>query len=481
MERFALGIDVSKGYADFHLKGQDGRSAPEWQRFDDTPAGQAAVQKLYQTFQDQHPGAHLLVGVEASGGLERNWLRLLRQLVSPPAGHVYRLNPLAVKRYVQRGLHGNINDPISARGIADYLLEGLRPADRPCDALEGGPVMLYRLTSDLIEHTSQLKNQLQSLLPSVQPDLVQHCRQDIPDWVLQLLGDYPTVEQLGRAHLMTLTRIPFVTPSRAARLVVQAQQSVASLRDKHTGFVVSALAQEIRRLQAQTKAFKTQLFHELKDDPEVKHCTSIPGIGPWTAVCLRLESGSLARFHSDNAVVAFAGLDPRVHKSGDVEQHLGISRCGRKQIRKALYMAALTAVRHNPAIQPFYARLRAAGKPHAVAITACMAKLLRIAYGCVLRDQDFDPQYHLEAEKRWQLAEAQRGAQSAPSPCADPATGPGTPAPPSASALGSLEAPISYREAKRRKTGSKKGGHPATTGFPQDKRGLGAARKNHTR
>jgi transposase len=51
---------------------------------------------------------------------------------------------------------------------------------------------------------------------------------------------------------------------------------------------------------------------------------------------------------------------------------------GRAHVRAALYMAALVAVRHNPVIRTFYERLRQAGKPAKVALTACMRKLLTI-------------------------------------------------------------------------------------------------------
>ena len=47
-------------------------------------------------------------------------------------------------------------------------------------------------------------------------------------------------------------------------------------------------------------------------------------------------------------------------------------------MRRALYMAALVASRHNPVIRDFYQRLRLAGKPAKVALTACMRKLLVI-------------------------------------------------------------------------------------------------------
>lgn len=51
---------------------------------------------------------------------------------------------------------------------------------------------------------------------------------------------------------------------------------------------------------------------------------------------------------------------------------------GRAEIRSVLYMATMSAIRSNPVIRVFYQRLIEAGKPHKVAITACMRKLLTI-------------------------------------------------------------------------------------------------------
>ena len=53
-------------------------------------------------------------------------------------------------------------------------------------------------------------------------------------------------------------------------------------------------------------------------------------------------------------------------------------RGGRAQVRTALYMAAVSAIRTNACIRTFYLRLKAAGKPGKVALTACMRKMLTI-------------------------------------------------------------------------------------------------------
>ena len=59
---------------------------------------------------------------------------------------------------------------------------------------------------------------------------------------------------------------------------------------------------------------------------------------------------------------------------------------GRAGVRAVVYMAALVAIQHNPAIKVFHSRLIAAGKPKKVAIVACMRKLLTIL-NAMLRDQ----------------------------------------------------------------------------------------------
>lgn len=112
--------------------------------------------------------------------------------------------------------------------------------------------------------------------------------------------------------------------------------------------------------------------------------SSVPGVGATTARSLIAdlpELGTLDR----KAIAALAGLAPFSRDSGTLRGRRTILG-GRASVRTALYMAALVASRHNPAIASFYARLRAAGKPAKLALTACMRKLLTIL-NAVLRDR----------------------------------------------------------------------------------------------
>lgn len=462
MPRFFVGVDTSKGYADLHLMNEAETMLQGTGRYDDTPSGHESVRKALASLVQQHPQAEFTIGIEASGGLERNWLRFFQSFTAATSGakrRLYQLNPLAVKKFLELDLHRNATDAASAKGIAKYLKAGLRPQDAPFEAHLEGPRALYRFTRNLIQRSTTVQNELQSLLPSVHPSLVAYCREGLPRWVLMLLLKHPTVETLKRARSATLARLPYITADRAESLIAAAKTSVASLRDTDTALVVRSLADEALRLDAQITSLKRQLIARMESDPEVKILVSIPGIGAWTATCIRLQCGSLARFHSDNALVAFSGLDPRIDKSGDGEIRKSISRRGHGDVRAALYMAVKAAIRFNPPIAAFYARLIANGKTHKQAATACMAKLLRIGYACVLTGQDFDPHQHEVVRKRHEELQATSSANTQKATESTVAT-----------ENDAIDAPITWREAKRRRAAAM-----PQMGSTQQERGPGAA------
>lgn len=111
---------------------------------------------------------------------------------------------------------------------------------------------------------------------------------------------------------------------------------------------------------------------------------SVPGIGPITARTLLAtlpELGTLAH----RPIAALVGLAPLNHDSGR-SRGRRTPWGGRAEVRRVLYMAALTAVRFNPLIKAFYARLVAAGKRRKVALVAAMHKLLTVL-NAILRDR----------------------------------------------------------------------------------------------
>jgi len=111
---------------------------------------------------------------------------------------------------------------------------------------------------------------------------------------------------------------------------------------------------------------------------------AIPGIGDTTAAALLAllpELGTLDR----RRIASLAGLAPHPRQSGTVDAYRR-TRGGRPEVRRVLFMAALSATRFNPVIAQFYKRLRDNGKKPIVALTAAMRKLITIA-NAKIRDQ----------------------------------------------------------------------------------------------
>jgi transposase len=431
MKTLFVGNDISKGYTDVYVMNEAGSVLHKGQ-FDDTIEGHQTYQQiLAQCIANNHPD-NILVGLESSGGLERNWAHFFRNLKDTYPLTVYVLNPLVVKRYLSQDLHRNVTDASSAKGIAEYLRDEKHRCPPPYSPELEGAVTLYRSLRNAIYRNAMVKDEFQSLLPRVHPELVQYCRDGIPAWILTLVERYPTALKLGRSRASTVARIPYVTLKRAENMIAAAKTSVASQQDDCTSCTMQLLVHQILSLESTVKETKALLFRMMGNDPFVQILDSIPGIGKWSAICFRLEIGRIERFHSAEALVAFSGLDPRIHQSGDGLQYLHISKHGRKQIRALLYCVALTCVRCDPVLGEFYYRLRERGKLHLVAITAVMRKLLHIIYACMITGQGYDPLYAVRKVKY----------KTQTSPCIDQQ---------STAPKKSLSAPISRREAKKRK------------------------------
>jgi transposase len=102
--------------------------------------------------------------------------------------------------------------------------------------------------------------------------------------------------------------------------------------------------------------------------------TAISGVGRRTAALLLAQMPELGQLNRRQAA-ALAGLAPFNYDSGSLRAKRAIFG-GRRAPRSGLYMAALSAARHNPILSNFYRRMRTKGKPHKLALTAVMRKLL---------------------------------------------------------------------------------------------------------
>jgi transposase len=159
------------------------------------------------------------------------------------------------------------------------------------------------------------------------------------------------------------------------RLLVMEQNRGARLSDALVRRLNRSLINQIKK---QIERLDLLIKQHIEQSPRLAakaaKLTSINGVGLRTAALLMAQLPELGQLNR-REVAALVGVAPFNRDSGKLRGKRAIYG-GRRFVRHGLYMAALVAARHNPILRNFYLRLRAAGKPAKLAVTATMRKLL---------------------------------------------------------------------------------------------------------
>jgi len=391
MKSFFLGADVSKGYADFVILDEQKQPVVNNFQLDDTQKGHTRLFQIISEFLDQHPNASLFAAVESTGGYENNWYHCLKRLQRTFKVSVARLNPLGVMHNSKADLKRNTTDKISAQSIAQYLIAHPEKVCYQQHDQWAGLRKQWGFIKMLTKQCSQLLNQLEALMYIANPDLLKFCKDGVPAWVLKLLTKYPTAMHLARANAASVAKIPYITRLRAKELITAAKQSVASATDPVTKQLVEDTAKQILNMNKTIDIQHKRLIAQC-EIPEIALLKTYKGIGDVSAIGIMLEIQAVERFDSVKKLAAYVGVHPVFKTSGDGSSGFRMSKQGRKEMRRILFMVVLTAIRTNPLIQQLYQQQQERGKCRMDAIGVCMHKTLRIIYGMLKHQTPFDPQ-----------------------------------------------------------------------------------------
>lgn len=145
--------------------------------------------------------------------------------------------------------------------------------------------------------------------------------------------------------------------------------------------IIDVIEEQLRAVEKEiSRAMQTCSTYHAKD----RILQSTPGIGVVVSHTLLIDLPELGTLNR-REIASLVGVAPINRDSGRLRGRR-TTWGGRARVRSALYMAALVASRHNPTIKAFYQRLRNAGKPAKVALTACMRKLLTILNTMIARE-----------------------------------------------------------------------------------------------
>jgi transposase len=212
--------------------------------------------------------------------------------------------------------------------------------------------------------------------------------------------DAQVIAAFGQAIEPEIVRLPDEEARKLEELLVRRRQLVAMRVQEmnRLGLMQGAMRKRIKShidwLEKEIAKLDVDITAGLRSSPAWRAkdelLRSFKGVGPVTSSTLVVELPELGQLDR-RAIAALVGLAPFNRDSGVMRGRRSIYG-GRSHLRTLLYMAATTAIRSNPVIRAFYERLKARGKPHKVAMVACMRKMLTILNAMVRQSTPWTPE-----------------------------------------------------------------------------------------
>jgi len=400
MNDFFLGIDVSKGYSDFVIVDEKKKPVESNFQLDDTFEGHCKLYEILTKFFSNHTDSTLYAAVESTGSYENNWLNRLLDFATAFPVKVARLNPLGVSKNSQADLKRNKTDKISALDVAEYLIAHPEKVEyqqeKPGDTIKEQFNYIQLLNKQKV----QLLNLLEIDIYKANPELMIYCKNGISEWILNLLKQYPTAEHLANTTAEELSKVPYISSQKAKLIIKRSNTTVASATDPMTADRIKDLVVDILKKIEQIENQKNRLKQNKTVLPEkVALLETFKGIGTYSAIGLLIHIKNVERFATSKKVSSFFGIHPVYKQSGDGVWGYHMSKKGKVIVRKILYMVTMSAIRCNPLIKEIYARNIAKGKTKKDAMGVCMHKILRIVYGMLKNNTEFDADIDRQNQK----------------------------------------------------------------------------------
>jgi transposase len=398
-----VGIDTSRygHYAAF--LGPDLQAAAPDLEVIESAAGYARLHRRLVDLVARHGRVHFHVRLDAAGLYADNLLAWLGALAIDRATFTVSCGDTLRNKNYRVAVYGHQkSDPVEARSCARFALtERPKPgAVIPPDLLPLR-VVAGRLQA-VVRQRTRLVNQLHQLLARAFPELAMLVQDISAGWVLELLTRYPTARLLAQAGEAELQAIPYLPHGRVGDLLARARDSVGSLGDAVAADLVRDQVRQVRDAQARQKRLESLLTSAYHDLSRPNHLATVKGLGDVTAAVLTAFVLDIDRFATPGQLVNYFGAMP-VEASSGVDRggtprgpkRYKMSPRGNDLVRRYLWMAALSAARHNPACRPLYARVRAKHPDRpSIAIGHVMRKLLHLAFAVWKTGKPFDPNHY---------------------------------------------------------------------------------------
>lgn len=384
---FLVGIDIAKYKHDCFIMNHEGEVIRESFSFSNDQSGFSSLNEILSKLDASQS---LRIGFEATGHYGMNLKIYLEEMKYS----YMEFNPILIRRFsTATTLRRTKTDKVDAQLIALYLSTvDFKPYPSKSYHIRNLK-SLSRQRDELIKLRSLQLNQITNKLDLLFPEFKPFFKNSLKSKTAQyLLTHYTTPSKMARMNLESYNKMRF----KLRRTLSYAQfihlrelaKSTVGNEDPILNFQIESHLKLYNFFQSQID--EVNYLIEIEFNQTDSHIQSIPGIGIYSAACIYSEIGMIQRFDNPDQILAFAGLEPSRHQSGDSEFKGHMVKHGSSFLRQALMNVSESSLLHNPYLYDFYKRKRAEGKVHRVALSHVAKKLVRIIYTIETNHMDFD-------------------------------------------------------------------------------------------
>ncbi|WP_196594489.1 IS110 family RNA-guided transposase [Pectinatus sottacetonis] len=366
-----VGIDIAKLNHFASILSSDGKVLIEPFKFTNDNDGFCRLLDVLEHFDKDC----LIIGLESTAHYGNNLVEFLvfRHF------HVSILNPLQTSSMRKNRIRKTKTDKVDTFIIAQTLMTQPYRLFTQYDINLLYLKNLGRFRQKLMKQRTRNKIMLTSYLDQAFPELQYFFNGIHHKAVYATLKAAPSPDKIASMHMTHLAHLlknasnGHFKKDKAQELRVLAQKSIGS-SDSSISIQITQTIEQIELLNSQIEDVVSNIKNILLSLDTV--IMTIPGISYLEAGIILGEIGNIQRFSTPHKLLAFAGLDPSVHQSGNFNaNHTRMSKRGSRYLRFALIYAAYNVVRNTDIFKQLYNKKRDAGLNHYGALGHCAGKL----------------------------------------------------------------------------------------------------------
>jgi transposase len=298
------------------------------------------------------------------------------------------VNPLLITNFTRLSLRKTKTDKKDALTIAQFLFANEKSLSTIAFSQDTQDLKdLARERESLTVLIAGMKNEIKRLLQGTFPELEKLCS-PCGETMLHFLRKFPSARLVKAAKKRDIQKALICPEEKRKRVIVSAEDIIAAAK---TSVASASAAKELilsekisTLLYLQEKKEKiTEVLIETCESLRIEELDiirSVDGVNDITGSTFLAEIGDLNKFHSYKHLIAFAGLDPSIHQSGQYEGRRTISKRGNRHLRRVIFLITLCAVRSKNVFREYFLRRKQEGLPPKKAILATAHKLIRVIF-----------------------------------------------------------------------------------------------------